>query len=340
MRALKSLTLAVLVGSASTAMAAEEVNVYSYRAPFLIQPMFDSFSKETGIKVNVVYADKGLIERLESEGANSPADLIMSVDIGMVNDVKVKGLAQAVESETIAANIPAQFRDPDNQWFGLTTRARIVYASKERVKEGEITSYEDLADPKWQGRICTRSGKHTYNLGLIASMIEHHGEAEAEQWLTALKSNLARKPEGNDRAQVKAIKEGQCDLAIGNSYYFFKMLTNKENPEEIEWAESVNLVFPNQADRGTHMNISGVSLTKHAPNKDNAIKLMEFLSGEEAQYLYAQENYEFPVRPGTKLSELVGKHMGEFKKDDLSLARIAELRETASKLVDKVGFDN
>jgi iron(III) transport system substrate-binding protein len=336
--AITLLPVAAAIGQ--SAQAAEEVNIYSARQAFLIKPMLKAFTEETGIKANVVFSKKGLIERIENEGKNTNADLFLTPDIGPVYDIVQKGLTQPVKSEALEKNIPAEFRDPDNQWFGLTTRSRIIYTSKERVKEGDIKSYEDLADPKWKGKICTRSGKHSYNLSLISSMIVTHGEAEAEKWLEGVKANLARKPQGNDRAQVKAVKEGVCDLALGNTYYFGKMITNAKKPEQIGWAQSVNLVFPNQADRGAHMNISGVVLTKHAKNKENAIKLMEFLASPLAQYMYAQENFEFPVRPGTPKSTLINKYMGEFKADDQSLATIAANRSKASKLVDKVGFDN
>ncbi|MDX2424277.1 MAG: Fe(3+) ABC transporter substrate-binding protein [Amphritea sp.] len=326
--------------AATHVSAADEVNIYSYRQQFLIQPMLDAFSEETGIKTNVIFAKKGLIERLQHEGKNSPADIVLTSDIGPLYDVVAKGLTQAVHSEVLEENIPAHYRDPDDHWFGLTSRARLIYASKDRVEPGEIKTYEELTDPKWKGRICTRSGKHTYNLSLIGSMIIHHGEAEAEQWLEGLKANLARKPQGNDRAQVKAVKEGVCDLALGNSYYFGKMLTNEQQPEQKEWANSVNLVFPNQEGRGAHMSISGAALTKYAPNKQAAIQLMEFLSQAKAQSMYAEANFEFPIRPGTKRSALLDEYMGDFKQDNVSLQKIAELRATAARMVDKVGFDN
>ncbi|MCV6611952.1 MAG: Fe(3+) ABC transporter substrate-binding protein [Amphritea sp.] len=331
---------AALAFTSFTAQAADEVNIYSYRQQFLIQPMLDAFTAETGIKTNVVFAKKGLIQRLKHEGKHSPADIILTSDIGPLYDVVNEGLTQPVESAVLDKNIPAQFQDPSKHWYGLTSRARIIYASKDRVKPGEITTYEDLADPKWQGRICSRSGKHTYTLSLIGSMIAHHGEAETQKWLEGLKANLARKPQGNDRAQVKAVKEGVCDLALGNTYYFGKMLTNDKNPEQKEWAMSVNLLFPNQDDRGAHMNISGAALTKYAPHKEAAIKLMEFLSKEQAQTMYAKANYEFPVRPNTPRAELINEYMGEFKEDQINLQEVAELRATAARLVDKVGFDN
>ncbi|MBR9867437.1 MAG: Fe(3+) ABC transporter substrate-binding protein [Oceanospirillales bacterium] len=339
---IKKLTFIVLplTIAANSASAADEVNIYSYRQQFLIQPMLDAFTADTGIKTNVVFAKKGLIERLEHEGKNSPADIVLTSDIGPLYDVVEKGLTQPVESDVLTKNIPAHYRDPANQWFGLTSRTRLIYASKDRVAEGEIKSYEELADPKWKGRICTRSGKHTYNLSLIGSMIAHHGEAEAEQWLEGVKANLARKPQGNDRAQVKAVKEGVCDIALGNSYYFGKMITNEKQPEQKDWANAVNLVFPNQGDRGAHMSISGAALTKYAPNKESAIKLMEFLSEAQAQSMYAEANFEFPVRPETPRSALLNKYMGDFKQDNINLQKVAELRAQAARMADKVGFDN
>ncbi len=319
----------------STAHAQDEVNVYSYRQPFLIKPMFDGFTRETGIEVNVVFARQGLVERLEQEGRNSPADLIFTVDIGRLNDAVEAGVTQAVENETLNANIPAQYRDPDGHWFGLTTRARIIAAAKDRVEEGAIDSYEDLAEPQWQGRICTRSGKHVYNVALIASMIAHHGQEQAEQWLAGVKNNLARKPQGGDRDQVKAVSEGECDIALLNSYYMGAMLADEK---QSQWADAVRIVFPNQNDRGTHVNISGMALTTSAPNRDNAIRLMEFLSGDLAQQMYAEQNNEYPVNPDVPWSGLL-KSWGEFEADDLPLATIAEHRGEAIRMVDRVGYD-
>lgn len=319
---------------------AEEVNIYSYRQPFLIEPLLKAFSEQTGIKTNVVFAKKGLLERLEHEGRNSPADILLTSDIGPLFDATEKDLFAPLSSEIINKNVPAQYRDPEGRWIGLTSRARLIYASKDRVEPGEITTYEELADPKWKGRICTRSGKHTYNLSLIGSMIAHHGEAEAESWLSAVKENLAQKPQGNDRAQVKAIKEGVCDIALGNSYYFGHMLTNEKQPEQKAWAESVNLIFPNQNDRGTHMNISGAGITKYAPHPDAAKKLIEFLTQEEAQRYYADVNFEFPVREDTPRSALIEKYMSNFKGDSINLQTVSSQRSAAAKMVDKVGFDN
>ncbi|ABC31199.1 ABC-type Fe3+ transport system, periplasmic component [Hahella chejuensis KCTC 2396] len=316
------------------AQAAEEVNVYSYRQEFLIQPLLDTFTSQTNIKVNVVFAKEGVAERLKREGANSPADLVLSTDIGQLQELTDAKVLQPVKSDVLNANIPEQYQAQDDSWFGLTARARVIYASKERTEVKSI-SYEDLAKPEWKGRICTRSGKHPYNIALFASMIAHHGEAKTEEWLRGLKENLARKPQGNDRAQVKAIKDGICDVSLGNSYYYGLMLTDEN---QIEWARAVNLIFPNQNDRGSHVNISGVALTKSSPNKANAIKLMEFLTEKLAQKMYSENNYEYPIKPGVEPSGLV-LSWGEFKRDELPLYKAGELREKAVKMVDKVDFD-
>ena len=323
-----------LIALASPALA-DEVNVYSLRQPELVQPLFDKFTEETGIEVNVAHIDKGMVERLVSEGDRSPADLVMTVDIAKLAQVVEAGVTQPVDSEVLAANIPAEFRDPGNQWFGLTTRGRVVYASKERVADGEVTTYEDLADPKWQGRICTRPGTHDYNLGLMAAMIEHHGPDYAKEWAAGLRANLAKKPEGNDRAQVKSIWAGECDISLGNTYYMGAMLND---PEQTEWANAVRINFPTFDGDGTHLNVSGVAMTKAAPNKDAALKLMEFLSSDEAQAIYAETNYEFPVKPGVAKSELVAS-WGEFTPDSLNLMDVAKSRAEALKLMEEVNFD-
>lgn len=321
-----------------TASAADVVNIYSYRQPDLIQPLLIEFTKQTGIKTQVQFLKKGMIEKMKAEGINSPADVIMTVDIGRLSGITAEGLTQPVSSETINANIPEEYRDPAGNWFGLTTRGRVVYASKERVTADTIT-YEELADPKWKGKICTRSGQHAYNIALIASMIANKGAEFTENWLTGVKNNLARKPDGNDRAQAKGIFSGECDLGLGNTYYVGLMQNNEKDPEQKEWAASMKVLFPNTEDRGTHVNISGMALAKHAPNKDNALKLMEFLASGEAQEIYAEKVFEYPVKPGTSPSETVAG-FGKIKPDTLSLDEIAKLRKEASRLVDKVGYDD
>jgi iron(III) transport system substrate-binding protein len=330
-----TILLPLIFTAAAGQAVAEEVNVYSHRLPELVQPLFDAFTAETGIAVNVAAIDKGMAERLVAEGDRSPADLVMTVDIARLQQVVDAGVTQAVTSDVLTANIPAEYRDPAGHWFGLTTRARIVYASKERVKDGEVTTYEALADPKWKGRICTRPGTHDYNLGLMAAMIAHHDEAYAKKWAAAVRDNLAHKPEGSDRDQVKSIWAGECDISLGNTYYMGAMLAD---PEQTEWANSVRIIYPTFEGGGTHVNVSGVAMTKAAPNREAALKLMEFLSSDEAQKIYAEINDEFPVKPGVERSELV-KSWGEFTPDSMNLSDIARLRPTALKLMEEVGFD-
>ena len=323
---------------ATNASADGVVNIYSYRQPELIKPLLDAFTADTGIKTNVLFLDKGLEEKIAEEGANSPADVILTVDIGRIQAAEDKGVTQPLVDELINKDIPAQYRDPEGNWFGVTTRARVVYASKERVKQDAIT-YEELADPKWKGKICSRSGQHVYTIGLIASMIAHHGLDKTEEWLKGVKANLARKPDGGDRDQAKAIFAGECDIALGNTYYVGEMQTNEKQPEQKEWAAAIKILFPNANDRGTHVNISGMALAKYAPNHDNAVKLMEFLASDKGQKLYSERVFEYPVEPGIEPSAIV-KAWGALKPDSLPLADIARNRKAASELVDKVGFDD
>lgn len=335
---MKKILLSTLVASLFfSASAADEVNVYSYRQAFLIEPILAAFTKETGIKTNIIFDKKALLDRIKSEGENSPADVILTVDIGRLTDAKEMGLTQAINSDVVAANIPAEFIDADKQWVGLTNRARVVAVSDEaKAKLPAIKTYADLAKPEYKGTICIRSGKNLYNVSLIASMIKHHGEEKAKAWLEGLKSNLARKPQGNDRAQVKAISEGVCDIAVLNSYYVGKMLNDDKQKA---WMDGVTILFPNADDRGTHVNISGVALAKNAPNKANAQKLIEFLTGDTAQNMYAEVNYEYPVKVDVKPSKLVAS-WGELNKDKTSLNDIAKLRVRALEMVDEAGFDN
>jgi len=327
-------TLLIALTTASVSTFAEEVNIYSFRQAFLIEPIMEKFTQETGIKVNILFAKKGLIERVKREGELSPADLVLTTDISRLVQLTSKELTQPVVSEKLNSNIPSQYRDPNNEWFALTTRVRNIYSSSERVGPVDI-SYQDLVKPEYKGKICTRSGKHAYNVSLISSIIAHEGEAAAKVWLEGVKANLARKPQGNDRAQVKAVKDGLCDYALGNNYYLGKML---ENPEQVSWAEAVNINFPNQKTTGSHVNVSGVTLTKYAPNKENAIKLMEFLSDDVAQHMYAEVNYEYPVNPSVAPSKLLAS-WGKFKADVLPLSEIAKQHKTAIKLLDEVKFD-
>ncbi len=334
---LKSALFAVATSISTPALSAETVNIYSYRQADLIAPLLEAFTKETGIKTKVQFLKKGMVEKLKAEGKNSPADVILTVDIGRLSEITNSGLTQQISNDNIDGNIPESFRDPSGNWFGLTMRGRVVYASKDRVSQNTIT-YEELADPKWKGKICTRSGQHAYNIALIASMIANKGEEFTETWLTGVKNNLARKPNGNDRAQAKGIFSGECDLGLGNTYYVGLMQNNEKDPEQKEWANSMKVLFPNTEERGTHVNLSGMALAKHAPNKDAALKLMEFLSSGKAQELYAEVVHEYPLKEGTKPSATVAG-FGKIKPDTLSLDAIAKLRKKASQLVDKVGYD-
>ncbi|WP_187972400.1 Fe(3+) ABC transporter substrate-binding protein [Aquibium microcysteis] len=314
------------------------VNVYSYRQPDLIKPVLDAFTAETGIATEVLFLDKGLEERIAAEGANSPADVILTVDIARLAAAKDKGITQAVDDADINAALPAEYRDPEGHWFGVTKRGRVVYASKDRVTDTDI-SYADLADPKWKGKICIRSGQHDYNLALFSALIAHWGEAKTEEWMKGFKANLARKPDGNDRGQAKAIMSGECDLALGNTYYVGLMMTNEKEPEQKDWANAINVVFPSIDDSGTHVNISGMAMAKNAPNRDNAIRLMEFLASVEAQKIYAAEVFEYPASPDVEPSDVV-KSFGTLKADTLPLSEIAKHRKAASEMVDRVGLDD
>lgn len=328
-------TLFTALAAATALPAMAEVNVYSYRQPELIQPLVDAFTEESGIDVNVAFLNKGMVERLQAEGDRSPADVILTVDISRLSELVDAGLTQPVESDEITSQVPAEFRDPGNEWFGLTTRARIVYAHKDRVAKGEVTTYEDLTDPKWEGRICTRSGTNAYNVALTSAAIHHMGEEAAKTWLEGVKSNLARKPQGNDRAQVKAIWAGECDISLGNTYYMGAML---QDEEQQEWANAVRLEFPVFEGAGTHVNVSGMAMTKASPNRDDALAFMEFLASDAAQGIYAEIVNEYPVAPDVPNSDVV-ESWGSFTADDVNLMDLAKLRPDALRITQEVDFD-
>lgn len=334
-KALSTVAVLSALAASTSALAANEVNVYSYRQPYLIEPMLKNFEKDTGIKVNVIFADKGLVDRVKKESELSPADVLLTVDISRVMEIVNAGLAQKVDSKVLEKNIPEQFRDSNDEWFGLTKRARVIYTSKDRV--GKLPAgfdYLDLAKPEYKGKICVRSGKNSYNVSLFAAMIEHYGEEATRNFLKGLKANLAQKPQGGDRDQIKAIKEGVCDYALGNSYYYGKMLDDEKSRPA---AEAAILNFP-QGKFGTHFNISAVAVAKHSPNKANAVKLIEYLSGDKAQALYAELNHEYPVKAGVKPSKLV-EGWGTYSADAIKLEDIAKNYNKALKLVDEVKFD-
>ncbi|WP_025899987.1 Fe(3+) ABC transporter substrate-binding protein [Sneathiella glossodoripedis] len=328
---------AVVTALSSPSFAkADEVNLYSYRQEKLIRPILDEFEKDTGVKVNVVFAKKGMLERLKSEGMNSPADAILTVDISRLAEHKEAGVLQAISSEELNSNIPAQYRDPEGFWYGLTVRSRVVYYAKDRVNATDLTTYEDLADPKWKGKICIRSSSNVYNQSMLAAMVAHLGEKQAEEWAAGIAANMARKPQGGDRDQIKAAAAGECDIAIGNTYYYGKMQTSKD-AEQKSAAEKVAIFWPNQDGRGAHVNISGAAVTKAAKNKENAIKLIEFLSSDKAQQFYASSNFEYPVKPGIEIDGTVAA-WGKPKFDAIGLDKVADKQADAVKIFDRVGW--
>ncbi|NVK17919.1 MAG: Fe(3+) ABC transporter substrate-binding protein [Methylocystaceae bacterium] len=326
-----------LTGVQVATASAEEVNVYSYRQEVLIRPLLDRFTAKTGIDVNLVNGKADvLLERLKSEGMNSPADVLLTADVGRLIRAKKAGVMQSVTSDELSKLIPAQYRDPDGQWFGLSLRSRVIFAAKGVVKEGEISTYEDLADPKWEGRICIRSSSNIYNQSLLGSLIVHNGAEKAQSWADAVVANMARKPQGGDRDQIKAVAAGQCDIAVGNTYYLGKMLTGKDESQKAA-AEKVFIIWPNQKGRGSHVNISGAGVTKSAKHKENAIKLIEFLASDEAQKVYTEEVYEYPLRDGIDVSDTLAS-WGEFKADQIKLSDFAEHQAEAVRIFDKAGW--
>jgi iron(III) transport system substrate-binding protein len=337
-RALTRLAAAAtaLLATAGAAAAQTDVNVYTYRETKLIQPLFDAFTKDTGIKVNVISASSGLEQRIKTEGANSPADVLLTVDIGRLEDAVQAAITQPIKSDLVDKAVPPQYRDPEGHWYGVSMRARVLYASKDRVKQSAI-SYEELADPKWKGKICIRSGQHIYNNALVAAFIAHHGAAKAEEWLKGVKANLAQKPSGGDRETARDVAAGKCDLGVGNTYYW--ALMNDKEADKKSWAEATRVILPTFQGGGTHVNLSGVVLAKHAPNKANAMKLIEWLVSDKAQHMHADLNYEYPVRAGIAINPTIAGY-GPLNADPMPLSKIAEYKKAAANLVDKVGFDN
>ena len=278
----------------------------------------------------------GLAQRLKAEGPASPADVILTVDIARLSEYADLDLLAPVDSSILRANIPARLRSEDNRWFGFSERARILVMSKTRVDEGDVLDLEDLAKPEWKGRICSRAGSHDYNRALVASMIAAHGEAATETWARGVVDNLARKPQGNDRSQAKAIFQGLCDVAIMNSYYYGNMKFG-DKADQKEWAQAIRLVFTNQSNRGNHMNISGGGVAKHAKNKAVAIAFLEFLTEEKAQHLYGEINFEYPVNPAVSVNGELAS-WGRFKPDNLPIERLAALAPKAQMIIDRVGW--
>ncbi|MEO6958999.1 MAG: Fe(3+) ABC transporter substrate-binding protein [Burkholderiaceae bacterium] len=336
---LRSSALAGLT-ALSSSPAWADVNVYTTREPKLIQPLFDEFTKDSGIKVNTVFVKDGLIERVKAEGKHSPADLLMTVDIGNLLDLVEADITQAVDSPVLDNAIPANLRGADKQWYALSLRDRVAYIAKDL--DVQVITYEAFADPKWKGKVCIRSGQHPYNTALIAAMIAHNGTQAAEQWLRGVKTNLGRKAAGGDRDVARDILGGICDIGIANAYYVGRMKNAVHGSDARKWGDAIKVVRPSFAHAkisGTHVNISGASVAKHAANKKDAIVLLEYLVSDKAQSLFADANYEYPVKAGVKLNPVVAS-FGPLTVDSLNLTEIAKHRKQASELVDKVGFNN
>jgi iron(III) transport system substrate-binding protein len=331
-----SALLAVIVLVMPVSARAQEVNLYTTREPGLIRPLLDSFTKSTGIKVNAIFVKDGLAERVAAEGTKSPADVLMTVDFGNLIDLTDKGLTQPIQSAVLDKAVPSNLRGGKGEWFALSLRARVVYVEKGLALKS--VTYEELADPRWKGKFCIRSGQHPYNTALIAAYIAHHGEAAAETWLRGLKANLGRPATGGDREVAKDIMGGICDIGVANSYYVGLMRSGAGGPEQVKWGQAIDVVLPTFQKGGTQVNLSGASVAKYAPHRADAVRLLEYLVSDEAQKLYAEADFEYPVKAGAPIHPLIAA-LGTLKVDSLAIADIVRHRSTASRLVDKVGFD-
>lgn len=336
LKRLGTLAMGLLLLAASGAMAAE-VNLYTTRESPLIKPLLDAFKKDTGIEVNTVFVADGLLERVQAEAEQSPADVLMTVDIGNLLDLVDGGVTQAVHSETLEAAIPAHLRGEDGHWYTLSLRDRVAYVAKEL--DLEQIHYEDFADPKWHGKVCIRSGQHPYNTALIAALIAHDGAEATEQWLRGVKANLGRPATGGDRDVARDILGGICDIGIANAYYVGRMKNAEPGTDEHRWGDAIKVIRPTfKTSSGTHVNISGAAVARHAPHPEAALQLLEYLVSDEAQSLYARANYEYPVKAGVALDPVVAS-FGVLQPDTLPLTEIARFRKQASELVDKVGVN-
>ncbi len=334
---MRILCVSICLLLSSSIVYSEEVNVYSARKEALIKPLLDKYTEDTGIEVNLVTGGAdALIKRLQLEGANSPADLLLTVDVGRLYLAKQLDLLTKVESKILNGAVPSIYRDPEAYWFGLSLRSRVIVYAKKSVSPQQLSTYEALADPIWKNKICVRSSSNIYNQSLVSAMVAHLGEEKTEQWARGLVANLARSPKGGDRDQIKAVSVGQCRLALVNTYYLAGMLNSKIN-SEVAAAKKVGLFWPNQNDRGAHVNVSGAGVTRSSTHKSQAIRLLEYLVSDEAQHWYAESNYEYPVRPGIPVSDTL-RQWGEFKSDQLPLSRLGELNTSAVRLMDRAGW--
>lgn len=321
------------------ALAQEKVlNLYTARHYQTDEALYTGFTKNTGIKINRIEGgEDALFERIKAEGANSPADVFITIDVGRIWRADQAGIFAPTRSTLLEKRIPAAYRDPQNKWFGFSARARVIAYNKDMVKPGEITRYEDLADPRWKGKLCTRSSAHPYNLSLTASMVNHLGEAKAKAWVEGVKANLARDPKGGDTDQLRSVAAGECAIAIANQYYYVRLMRSSKPADRLV-IEKVAIVLPNQSDRGTHMNISGGGVLKHAPHPAAAVKFLEYLASDQAQAYFANGNNEWPTVPGVKLANSALESLGDFKTDEINVAKLGQAQVTAQKLADQAGW--
>lgn len=336
-RSVQIALLAGTIGLSSGAAFGQEINLYTTREPGLIKTLIDAFTQAKGVKVNTIFVKDGLAERVEAEGDKSPADVLMTVDIGNLIDLVDKKLTQPVKSATLESAIPANLRGAGGEWFSLSLRARVLYAAKDL--DLSTFTYENLSDPKWKGKVCIRSGQHPYNTALFAAYLVHHGAQKTEEWLNGVKTNLARKAGGGDREVARDILGGICEIGIGNSYYVGLMRSGKGGPDQQKWGDAIKVVLPTFEGGGTHVNVSGAAIARNAPNKAAAISFLEYLVSDEAQKIYAQANYEYPVKAGVASDPIIAA-LGPLKVDSINLVEIAKKRKEASILAEKVGFDN
>ena len=321
----------------SNMVFAETIGIYTHRQPFLLAPILKAYTEKTGIEFQTVYAPQGLATRIQTEGKNTKADIVLTVDISRIKELADTDLLAPLQSKIIQNNVPDHLRDASDKWTALSLRARIIAVSKERVGKEAITTIEELALPKWKGKVCSRKGSHVYNRALLASLIAHNGAEEAKKWVNGFVDNLARRPQGNDRAQAKAIFTGQCDVVLMNTYYFGKMKFSKEQPEQKEWADSMEIAFFNQEGRGQHMNISAAGILKGSKKKQLAREFLEWLTSKEAQLIYTEVNFEYPVNPDSDSSEEVAS-WGSFKMDDLPMSIIADESPLAQRIINETGW--
>jgi iron(III) transport system substrate-binding protein len=339
MTVFKGIALALLGLLAGSAAAQEKVlNLYSSRHYQTDEALYSNFTKHTGIKINRIEGGEDpLIERIRNEGERSPADVLITVDAGRLWRAEQMGLFQPVKSALLESRIPSNLREPNGLWYGFSTRARVIAYNKAKVKPDEIRNYEDLADAKWKGRVCMRSSTNIYNLSLLGAIIDHLGEAKAEAWAKGVRTNLAQEPKGGDTDQLKAVAAGQCDVTISNQYYYARLLRSSK-PDEREVGERLGIVFPNQSSWGTHVNISGAGVLKNAPNRENAVKFLEYLASDEAQRYFADGNNEWPAVKSVRVDNPVLKMLGEFKQDPLNVAVLGKNQPNSQKLYDRVAW--